>query len=270
MNDATIIAAVCAAAVTLAFGLRARRARSADATGSAMFGGLDREMDLAGLRSGAARRGFLAATLLAPMVLAALAAWAISGPDANGMSMAIMAGLGAGVGWWLPRAWLGGRRERCRLEIVSDFPVMLDLLQISVQGGMSLPTAWTTVADGLRGTNDVLAQEMRRVDLESGLGKGWTAPLAAAAERTGVGEFRALGSLLGQTQRFGTELSNMLRVLADSLRHEEMQSLEEQAHRASVRMLLPLAVLVLPPTLMLVAGPLFMLLLEGLELATPD
>ncbi|NBX26249.1 MAG: type II secretion system F family protein [Planctomycetes bacterium] len=235
-----------------------------------MFPGLERDMELAGLDSMRARRGFMVAALIGPLVLAALAAWVTAGPDASGLGVTLMAGLGAAIGWWLPRAWLEGRRERCRMEIASDFPVMLDLLQISLNGGLGLPAAWATVTASLRGTSDALAREMRRVDLESGFGVGWSASLAAAAERTGVAEFRSLGSLLGQTQRFGTELSRTIQVLADSLRHEEMQSLEERAHRASVRMLLPLAGLVLPPTILVVAGPLFMMLLEGLRAATPD
>jgi tight adherence protein C len=270
MNFATLIAAAFAAGLTLALGLRASRQASGTAPSPSLFPALERDMDLAGLESAQARRGFLLAALLGPMALSALAVWVTWDPQASGVAVTLMAALGAGIGWWLPRAWLGGRRERARLEIVTDFPVMLDLLQISVQGGMGLPAAWATVTAGLRGVSDSLAREMRRVDLESGFGVGWSASLAAAAERTGVAEFRSLGSLLGQTQRFGTELSRMIQVLADSLRHEEIQSLEERAHRASVRMLLPLAGLVLPPTILVIAGPLFMLLLEGLRRATPD
>jgi tight adherence protein C len=270
MNSTALVAAAFAAGLSLALGLRASRQGASPQTGKAMFPALERDMDLAGLNSTRARRGFLAIALLGPMALSALAVWFTWEPGASGVAVALMAVLGAGIGWWLPRAWLGGRRERSRLEIATDFPVMLDLLQISVQGGMGLPAAWAAVTQSLRGVSDALAREMRRVDLESGFGVDWSESLAAAADRTGVAEFRSLGSLLGQTQRFGTELSRMIQVLADSLRHEEMQSLEERAHRASVRMLLPLAGLVLPPTLLVVAVPLFMLLLEGLRTATPD
>lgn len=270
MSFSPLIAAAFAAGLAVMLGLRSSRQNPGEGSTRNMFSALDREMNMAGLDSALARKGFLAVSLLGPMLFATLAAWATVGPDASGLSVMLMTGLGAVLGWWLPRAWLGGRRERCRLEMLGDFPVMLDLLQISLNGGMGLPAAWATVAESLQGVSDALAREMRRVDLESGLGGGWSASLAAAADRTGVAEFRSLGSLLGQTQRYGTELSRTIQVLTDSLRHEEMQSLEERAHRASVRMLLPLAGLVLPPTLLVVAGPLFMMLLEGLRAATPD
>lgn len=262
------IAALVAAALALTLGLRGRNAPSDPE--EPKIDAAERELEMAGLESDSARRKYKIAAMLGPLTLAAAGAWLVQGPGTTGFATFLMASLGAGTGWWLPRAWLAARRERRRLEIVTDFPIMLDLLQISLQGGMGLPAAWAVVTDGLQGVNDGLAREMRRVDMESGFGIGWSASLTAASERTGVSEFRSLGSLLGQTQRFGTEMSRMVQVMSDSLRHEELQTLEERAHRSSVRMLLPLAGLVLPPTILLVAGPLFLLLLDGLRMATPD
>jgi tight adherence protein C len=92
--------------------------------------------------------------------------------------------------------------------------------------------------------------------------------LARASDRTGIGELRSLGSLLGQTERFGSDLARTLEVMADSLRHEEMQTIEERAHRASVKMLFPLAALMLPATLLLIVAPLLLLLFEALMKAT--
>ena len=269
MTLAPMLAAAVAAALTLAMGLRGGKASAGGTDGGGPLSTLRKDMDLAGLDALQSRR-FMTIALLAPVALGGLAAWWAWSPEASGLAVAAMAMLGASVGWWLPRTWLAGRRERRRLEIVSDFPVMLDLLQISMQGGMGLPAAWANVTESLQGVSDGLAREMRRVDLESGFGMSWTSSLAAACDRTGVTEFRSLGSLLGHTQRFGAELARMLEVLSDSLRHEELQALEERAHRSSVSMLLPLTVLVLPPTLLLVLGPLLMLLLEALGQATSD
>ncbi len=54
-------------------------------------------------------------------------------------------------------------------------------------------------------------------------------------------------------------------MLSDSLRNEEIESLEERAHRASVLMLLPIGVLLLPATLLLIAVPLITMLFETLN-----
>ena len=190
----------------------------------------------------------------------------------NSSSTAIfLAGcMGAVIGWWIPRSWLEWRVAKRRIEIVSDFPIMLDLLQISVQGGMSLPNAWETVAKTLESASDAIAQEMRWINLEVGFGVRWGESLMAATERTGVTQFRSLGSLLEQTERFGTGMSLMIQVLCDSLRHEEIQVLEERAHQASVKMLIPLAAMMLPATILLILGPMVLMMLDVFKRTTAD
>jgi pilus assembly protein TadC len=110
---------------------------------------------------------------------------------------------------------------------------------------------------------------MQQIELEVRFGGSWSTALAAASGRTGLAEFSALGSLLDQTERFGTEMARMIAVMSDSLRHEEVQALEERAHRASVMLLLPLAGLLLPGSLLLMFAPPFILLMEGIGGATP-
>jgi tight adherence protein C len=171
----------------------------------------------------------------------------------------VFGALGAALGWWLPLSWLEGRRARRRAEIVAD-----------LQGGASLGAAWSTTAMHMDSRVSALAQEMRRVDLEVSLGGAWSAALESASSRTGVDEFRALGQMLEQTERFGTELARMVAVQCDSLRHAELQDLEERAHEASVKMLFPLTALLLPATLLVIVGPLLIMLFDALRQATAD
>lgn len=178
--------------------------------------------------------------------------------------------LGAFLGWRLPGWWINARIERRRLEIQADFPIMLDLLQISMQGGMGLHAAWSTSAATLEGSGDLLAREMRQIDMAVGLGQAWGPALEEATERTGILEFRSLGSLLGQTQRFGTGVADMIRVLCDSLRHDEVQALEELAHRRTVRMLAVLTSVLLPATLMIIFFPLLFIALDAMRGVTID
>jgi tight adherence protein C len=152
----------------------------------------------------------------------------------------------------------------------ADFPIMLDLLQISMQGGMGLHAAWATSAATLEGSGELLAREMRQIDIAVGMGQPWGPALEEATERTGIAEFRSLGSLLGQTQRFGTGVADMIRVLCDSLRHDEVQALEELAHRRTVRMLAVLASVLLPATLMIIFLPLLFIALDALRGVTID
>jgi tight adherence protein C len=209
----------------------------------------------------ALRLSCLLAACAAGSMLAALATL----PPATALMVAAAT---AAVGWWVPRAWVNARVAARRMAMQSDLPVMLDLLQISMRGGMGLPAAWSSVADGVRGSCPALAEEMRHIDLEVSMGTRWGTALANAAERTGVTELRSLGSLMSQSEEFGSELARTLEVMADSLRHDELQTLEERAHQASVKILLPLAALMLPATLLLIVAPLLLLLFQALQRAT--
>ena len=178
--------------------------------------------------------------------------------------------LGAFVGWRLPGWWLNSRMERRRLAMQADFPIMLDLLQISMQGGMGLHAAWATSAATLDGSGDLLAREMRQIDIAVSMGQSWGPALEEATQRTGIAEFRSLGALLSQTQRFGTGVADMIRVLCDSLRHDEVQALEELAHRRTVRMLTVLTSVLLPATLMIIFFPLLFIALDAMRDVTVD
>ena len=223
----------------------------------------------AGIIEPSAQAGFAAIHAAAPVGGAIGGMWLAAGSEATGMALATMAGLGGWVGWWLPRSWLQSRQTQRRIEMVTEFPIALDLLQIALEGGMGLHAAWAAVATNLSGSRSGLSQEMRRIEVEVGFGTAWADSLADASARTGVPEFRALGSLLEQTERFGTEMAQMIRVMSDSLRHDEIQSIEERAHRASALLLVPLAGLLLPGSLILMFAPTFMLLVEGMSRATP-
>ncbi len=219
--------------------------------------------------AGIASRGGVAAFAAVQGLACVAGAWigtemaSSIGPDP--INAAIGAFLGVMLAAFLGSSWLASRRERRRLEIAAEFPLMLDLLRVCLQGSMGLPAAWAAVRSALDADSDALAKEMGRIDLEVGFGGRWSDSLRAAGDRTGVAEFRSLGSMLEQTARFGAELSAAVGGLAESLRHSEIQTLEERAHRASVKMLVPLAVLMLPASILLIAGPMVMMLLKALQ-----
>ncbi len=283
MNSTSWIAGAATFAAVLGTAWLAQRSSAKAAAGerarlwseeggrSETFASYRRELADAGLGDSGEQLSFGALHVLCA-VAGALggAAFASRGGGETGAITVLLGWLGGALGWWLPKYWLGARRAQRKLALSVEFPVMLDLLQISMQGGMSLGAAWKSVSSSLDGRGAALADEMRRVDLEVGFGKPWARALESATARTGLDEFRSLGLLLEQTERFGTEMSRAIAVLADSLRHSELASLEERAHEASVKMLFPLAIFLLPATLLLVVGPLLSMLFEALQRANAE
>jgi tight adherence protein C len=217
-----------------------------------------------------AQVGMFLAVILATLLGVAAGTWVAIVVEAGVLGTGLFAFTGAVLGWGVPETWLRWRINERYAAMIAEFPVMLDLLQISLEGGLGLASAWGVVTTHVQGASVALADEMRRVEIELQFGGGWRSALASATERTGIRDFLLLGSLLEQSERFGTELSMSIRVHADGLRYEDLQTLEERAHRSSVKMILPLGVMLLPASLLLMAGPLILMLLDTLSGVSAD
>jgi tight adherence protein C len=235
-------------------------------------GAIARSLSAAGIDDIGHRRIFVLVAVAVAAVGAAagwLAAWYLG---LDGSPAVLLGAMGASTLLLaqIPFGWLASRIAARRAEILTNFAIMLDLLQLAVEGGMGLAAAWSTVTDALGHRGGALAAEMRRVDVQVGLGASWTSALHDAGARTGVSEFGSLGSLLGQAERFGTEVGRAIRVQCDAMRNEEVESIEERAHRASVKIVVPLVGLFLPAALLVTFVPLLIIVIEALSDATAD
>jgi len=83
--------------------------------------------------------------------------------------------------------------------------------------------------------------------------------------RTGVEELRGLASSMVQSERLGTSIARILRVYAEALRRKRKQSAEKRAAEASIKMLIPLALFMLPALFALILGPAAMMLMKTLQ-----
>ena len=145
-------------------------------------------------------------------------------------------------------------RSRCA-EIRRYLPAMVDLLEICVSGGMGLDMAWNSVGDEIRTVSSLLADEMALTNLEMHLGADRSVAVRNMAERTGADELSRLVAVLVQTQRFGTSVSEALRIFAASMRELRSQLAEESAETMSVKMLFPMILCIFPVVLIVAIGP---------------
>jgi len=280
MTFEQVIVAIAAFLAVIAAGLLQSRRPSEDGAGPArrhagmafVPAPIARSLAFAGIEDPSRQRLFAAAVAGSVVVGAACgyaAAWYLDLDDSPGVLLVAVAS-GIFVFVQMPFGWLASRVAAQRVEILTNFAVMLDLLQIAVEGGMGLAAAWATVTDAIGRRGGALAAEMRRVDVQVGLGASWPKALHDSSERTGVAEFGALGSLLGQAERFGTEVGRAIRVQCDAMRHEEVESIEERAHRASVNVVIPLVGLLLPATILVTFVPLLIIVIGALADVSPD
>jgi len=189
-------------------------------------------------------RGFLA---VAALVLVIVTGWGQS-------NLTLFLALPA-LGYILPRFVLKRMIKARQMAIRLALPDALDLTVICVEAGLGLDQALQRVAQELQSAHTELADELGLVHLEMRAGKPRAEALRNLALRTGVDDVRALVSVLVQTDRFGTGISQALRVHSDALRVERRQRAEEAAAKVSVKMVPVLVFLIFPAMFIVSLGP---------------
>jgi tight adherence protein C len=172
----------------------------------------------------------------------------------GGNSLFLLVGVPA-FGFFLPRFVLKRLIKKRQHLITIGLPDALDLTVICVEAGLALDQAMMRVGEDLRHAHPELSDEFHLVNLEMRAGKPRSEALRNLSERTGVNDVRALVATLVQTDRFGTSVAQALRVHSDSLRTERRQRAEEAAAKTTIKMVIPLAVFILPSILIVSVGP---------------
>jgi tight adherence protein C len=166
----------------------------------------------------------------------------------------MMAGVGATVGYLLPDLWLG-RQTRARAKAIENgLPDALDLIIVCIEAGSSLDQAIVKASDELEITHPPLAQEMRMITTEIRAGKPRLQAFTNFAQRTNVPDVRSLVTMLTQTDRFGTSVSQALRIHADTSRTKRRQRAEERAAKIGVKLVFPLVLCVFPAVYVVCIG----------------
>jgi tight adherence protein C len=158
------------------------------------------------------------------------------------------------VGFFGPSYWVDRKRVARQDEIIRGLPDALDLMVVCVEAGLGSNASLDRIAREFKRTNPILSAEFALVTLEIRAGKSGTEALRGLALRSGVAEVASLVAMLAQTERFGTNLADTLRVHADCLRVQRMQRAEEQAGKAPLKMMFP-TLIIFAATLLVTLGP---------------
>lgn len=161
--------------------------------------------------------------------------------------------LALGIGFIAPSYWVDRRTRARQDEIERHLPAALDLMVVCVEAGLGLVQSVARVGREMAHQSPVLSEEFNLVALESRTGRSNAAALRGLARRTGVREVSVLVAMLTQTERFGTNLSNSLRVHCDTMRVQRLQRAEAMAAKAPLKMLFPTS-LILLALLILIIG----------------
>lgn len=163
--------------------------------------------------------------------------------------------LAAGIGLYLPGLIVKNMIQRREQAIQKALPDALDLLVICAEAGLSLDAALTRVSHEVAHTCPQLADELGLTAVELGFLPDRRMALANLTRRCHLPALRGVVNTLQQTEKYGTPLSNALRVLANEFRHERLMKAEEKAARLPVILTVPMIVFILPALMIVLVGP---------------
>ena len=196
----------------------------------------------AALYYGAARA---LAPVVVPLVVLAVA----------GATEPLVPALGLLVGVIGPGAVLDHQAGARRAALSVAIPDALDLLVVCLEAGVGADAALVRVARELAPTHPVLAAELDNVTRRISAGLPREEALRGLAARAAVEDLRAIVSTMIQAERLGTSLARVLRIHGEALRTRRKQLAEKKAAEASVKMIIPLVLFMLPAFFTVVLGP---------------
>ena len=221
----------------------------------AELGRLRTKLAVAGFRSEAAGTVYLGLKftgLVAGLFLGGGAITSFRGVNQNALVWSM--GL-AGVLFYLPDLvvrFLGGSRKQA---IFLALPDALDLMVVCVEAGLGLDQAMRKVADEMKKTYRILAEEFALSNFQLQMGRVRAEVLHELGARTGVSDLRALAAVLIQADKFGSSVAQALRTQSDSMRIRRRQLAEEKAAKTAVKLIFPLVLFIFPGIFVVLVGP---------------
>lgn len=156
------------------------------------------------------------------------------------------------LGFFFPQLWLGSRISRRQNEVRKALPDALDLLTICVEAGLGFEAAMSKVADKWENELSIMFGRCIR---EIQLGKTQREALRDMADRIGVPELTSFVAAVIQSQLLGVSMAKVLRIQSDQMRMKRRQRAEEEAHKAPVKMIIPMALLTFPSIMIILMAP---------------
>lgn len=155
-------------------------------------------------------------------------------------------------GFFLPHLMLTSRITNRQREIRKAMPDALDLLTICVEAGLGFDAAMSKVSEKW---DNQLSLAFARTIREIQLGKTRRDAMKDMADRLDIAEMTSFVAAIIQSEQLGVSMAKILRIQSDQMRIKRRQRAEEEAHKAPVKMVLPMAFLMFPTILIIVLTP---------------
>jgi tight adherence protein C len=230
-------------------------AKSLGPKSAAELGKLKTKLSAAGFRGDAAGSIFLGLKfvgLIVGLLFGTALLFAVFGIGQKGIVVSVLC---AGSLFYLPDTVVGYMGKKRRQSIFLGLPDALDLMVVCVEAGLALDQAMRKVAEEMKKTYRVIAEEFALANFQLQVGRPRAEVLHDLGARNDVADLRGLASVLIQADKFGSSVGASLRVQSDSMRVRRRQLAEEKAAKTAVKLIFPLVLFIFPGIFVILVGP---------------
>jgi tight adherence protein C len=170
------------------------------------------------------------------------------------------------LGYLIPKQVLHRLVRRYRRKLQEALPDTVDLLGIVLGTGLALDQAMTRVSEEMQHIYPELAAEFYTVVMQVRAGQERGVAFSQLVKRTGIEDIKSLAAMIIQSEKFGTSLSQALKVYAEAMRTRRRLRTEAAVAKAGIKMLFPIVVFILPVLFVITLVPGMLSVLANLKL----
>lgn len=159
------------------------------------------------------------------------------------------------IGLKLPWVILGRKLKKRLLALQRALSDTLDLMTVCAEAGLSMPAAMDRVSRDLGIAYPEMAEELALTSLEISFYPDRNKALTNLAERCALKEIKGIVTVLIQTEKYGTPISQALRVLSAEFRQTRMMRAETKAAKLPALMTMPMILFILPTVFIIIMSP---------------
>jgi tight adherence protein C len=166
------------------------------------------------------------------------------------------------LGFFFPQLWIQSKIDRRQHDIRKAMPDALDLLTICVEAGLGFDAAMAKVSEKW---DNELSMAFARTIREVQLGKLRREALRDMADRIGLPEMTSFVAAVIQSEQLGVSMAKVLRIQSEQMRIKRRQLAEEAAHKAPIKMIIPMAFLTFPSIMIVLLTPAILRLVKNFK-----
>jgi len=192
------------------------------------------------------------------------AAWMVSQQlelNAAGFAQGIAIAISVGIAVDKLIDW---RVEVVRQEIARNTPDVLDLMVVCVNSGLPLEETFRIVGQEMQSISRALSREWLHTATEMSVLDSPFQALHNLDERVSLPEVNNMVVTMSQALKFGTPMSEALKLIASDSRQYHLLELEEWVGKIPSKMSFPLVVFIMLPVVVIIVAPIVLSLFDTL------